>query len=188
MIYERYFIIISNRVIFTIPMKYNKTEIAKFVNDKDPLVEFVKPKQTARSSPFWSSFIQVFYNKVKQDAIQCETCKSILIYRSIDGTRVMSNHIKSCKQKKQLNLNQENASDNIRSKNSTNKQNLLHIKKLVTDACVEFASLDNRSFATVNGDGFMKLIESVFVAGRQLSGVSNVRVNELIPNPTTVIR
>jgi hypothetical protein len=169
-------------------MKHEKKEIAVFIKNNDPFLEFIKPKQTSKSSPFWLSFHQVFYKKVKQDVIRCNKCESIFIHRSIDGTKVMSNHIKACKKKDQADINQQNLDVYLSSKNVTPKRISSKVKKLITDACVEFSSLDNRPFETVKGDGFLRLMETMFVAGQQLSGLPDVQVTDLIPNPTTVRR
>jgi hypothetical protein len=169
-------------------MKHEKIEIELFIKNKDPLLEFSKPKQTTKSSPLWSSFHQVFYKKVKQDVIRCDTCKSIFIHRSIDGTKVMSNHLKACKQMNKSDTNQQNLDVYFSSKNQIAKRIASKIKKSITDACVEFAALDNRAFETVKGDGFVNLMEKVFVAGQRLSGSSDVKVAELLPDPTTVNR
>lgn len=167
-------------------MKYEKKAISIFIQNNDPLLEFIKPKQTAKSSPFWSSFHQVFYQKMKQDVIRCDKCKSILIHKSTDGTKVMSNHIKACKEENQFDTNQQNLDVYVSSKKFTSRRIPPQVKKLITDACVEFASLDNRPFKTVEGDGFANLMEKMFVAGQQLSGLSGVQMVDLLPNPTTV--
>lgn len=160
-------------------MKYNKADIITLIESNDPLVEFAEPHQTARSSPFWSSFKQVFYNQVKQDLIRCNFCKSILIHKSTHGTKVMSTHIKACKQ--------QNTPDcKSKSKDMNGKQFSSSLKKSITDACVEFAVLDNRAFETVDGDGFINLMEKVFAAGQKLPVLPVVQVKEIIPDPTTV--
>jgi len=169
-------------------VKYEKKEIEAFIKNNDPLLEFIKPKRTSKSSPFWSSFHQIFYKQVKQDMIQCDMCKSIFIHKSIDGTKVMASHRKACKQSTQPGINQQNIDAYFSSKNPIIKKIPSKIKKSITDACVEFAALDNRVFETVKGDGFVKLIESVFVAGQRLSRLSGVKVTELLPDATTVSR
>lgn len=152
-------------------MKYEKKEIIKFIEQKDPLVEFIKAKKTAKSSLFWSSFSQVLYNKIKQDVIRCDKCELILIHKSIDGTKVMSSHIKACKKKTQSDISQQTANVSLQPSNSTSRQAKIpsHAKKLITDASVEFAFLDNRPFETVKGDGFINLVKNILTAGQQLS-------------------
>ena len=167
-------------------VKYEKKEIEAFIKKNDPLLEFIKPKRTSKSSPFWSSFHQIFYKKVKQDMIQCDTCQSIFIHKSIDGTKVMSSHLKACKQTTQSSINQQNLDAYFSSENPAIKKIPSKMKKFITDACVEFAALDNRVFETVKGDGFVKLIECVFVAGQRLSRLSGLKVTELLPDATTV--
>lgn len=169
-------------------MKYEKKEIIKFIEHKDPLVEFMKAKQTAKSSPFWSSFSQVFYNKIKQDVIRCNQCETILIHKSIDGTKVMSCHIRACKKKRQFNISQQSYNVSSQTNNSTPRQTKIpsNVKKLITDASVEFAFLDNRPFETVKGDGFVNLIKKILAAGQQLPELTGEQVKELLPDPTTV--
>ncbi len=166
-----------------------KKEIVTFIEHKDPLVEFMKAKQTAKSSPFWSSFSQVFYNKIKQVVIRCDKCGTILIHKSIDGTKVMSSHTKACEKKKQLNAYHQSTDIRLQT-NSTSRPMKIpsHIKQLVTDASVEFAFLDNRPFETIRGDGFVNLVEKILVAGQQLSGLTGAQVKDLLPDPTTVSR
>ncbi|CAF1535962.1 unnamed protein product [Adineta ricciae] len=119
----------------------------------------MKAKQTAKASPFWPSFSQVFYNKIKQDVIRCDKCGTILIHKSIDGTKVMSTHTKACGKKKQLNTTQQSA-DASSKRNSTSTQIKIpsQVKQLITDASVEFTFLDNRPFEPVKGDGLVNLV------------------------------
>jgi hypothetical protein len=167
-------------------VKYKKGEIQAFITNKDPLLECVKPKKTPKSSQHWSSFSQVFYKKVKQDVIQCDACKLIFIHRSIDGTRFMSGHRIACKASNQSDTDQRNLHAYMSPKNPIAKNIPSKLRKSITNACVEFAAMDSRAFETVNGDGFISLIETVFTAGQRLSSLSSVRVNDLLPDPTTV--
>ncbi len=118
--------------------------------------------------------------------IRCDACKSIFIHRSIDGTKVMSSHLKACKHNSKSDTNQQNLDAYFSSKNPITKRIPSKIKKSITDACVEFAALDNRVFETVKGGGFVNLMENIFVAGQRLSGLSGLKMTELLPNPTTV--
>ena len=167
-------------------MKYEKKEIEVFIKNEDPLIEFIKPKQTPKSSRFWSSFRQVLYKKVKQDVIQCETCESILIHRSIDGTKVMSTHMKACKQTNQFDTSEKVLQACSLSKKPIPRKAPSKIKKAITDACAEFVAIDNRAFETVKGNGFVNLMENIFTAGQHLSKSANVKVTDLLPDPSTV--
>ena len=102
--------------------------------------------------------------------------------------KVMSTHTKACKQKSQFESNQQNLDVNLQPKNSISRKIPSYVKKSITDACVEFAFLDNRSFETIKGDGFLNLIEKVFVAGQRFSGYQGVQMDDLLPDPTTVCR
>ncbi|CAF4814197.1 unnamed protein product, partial [Rotaria socialis] len=62
------------------------------------------------------------------------------------------------------------------------------IREKVKIACTEFTALDSRAFETVAGDGFLKMIQSIFDAGRYFSPTSNVSVKDIIPSPITVNR
>lgn len=168
-------------------MKHTKKEIAIFIQNKDPSLELVKPKQTARSSPFWSSFQQVFYKRAKQDLIRCNDCGSILTHRSIDGTKVMSTHIKACKKKDKPDADQQHADIFLSASHRTSPRISSKLKKSITDACVELATLDNRPFEIVKGAGFHNLMGSMFLAGQQLSQSSGTQASDLIPDSTTVI-
>jgi hypothetical protein len=55
---------------------------------------FVKPKKS--SSSVWSSFKYAYVNNRKKDFVFCDKCKDVLHYKSIDGTRNMIKHLKSC--------------------------------------------------------------------------------------------
>lgn len=61
-----------------------------------------------------------------------------------------------------------------------------NVKKLIADASVEFAFLDNRPFETVKGDGFVNLIKNILAAGQQLPELTGEQVKELLHDPTTV--
>ncbi|CAF4746007.1 unnamed protein product, partial [Rotaria magnacalcarata] len=52
--------------------------------------------------------------------------------------------------------------------------------------CTEFVALDSRAFELVSGDGFFKMAQSVFDAGKYFNASSNIGVKELIPSPITV--
>lgn len=166
--------------------KYKKEEIQAFINPKDPLVEFIKPKQTPKSSPLWIFFHQIFYNKVKQDFIQCDTCQAILVHKSITGTKVMSTHKRACTGISQSDAKQQRHLEAFFPSKAVGRKIPPHIKNAILTACVEFAALDNRSFETTNGNGFINLIEQVFIAGQRLSTLHSLEMTQLLPGPQTV--
>ncbi|CAF2097295.1 unnamed protein product [Rotaria magnacalcarata] len=47
---------------------------------------------------------------------------------------------------------------------------------------------NSRAFETVTGVGFLKMVQSIFDAGRYFSRTSNVSVKEIIPSPITISR
>jgi hypothetical protein len=53
-------------------------------------------------------------------------------------------------------------------------------------ACTEFTALDCRAFELVSGEGFLKMAQSIFDAGRYFNNLSNIDVKQLIPSPITV--
>ena len=167
-------------------VKHTKAEIEVFIRNDDTFLQFIKPQKTPRSSPFWTSFHQIFYQKMKQDLIRCDLCHTILIHKSIDGTKVMSSHRNACKASNASGRSQQNVDSYFSSANSNTDRIPTKIKRSVTDACAEFSAIDNRAFETVNGNGFINLIEAVFIAGQRLSKFSNVKTVDLLPDPTTV--
>lgn len=158
------------------------------VKNKDPFIEYTKPKQTTKSSPLWASFHQVSYKKIKQDLIQCDACKIILIYKSTDGTKVMLTHNNACKKNAQLNVRQQPINAFMSTKDSNIRKIPSQIKKSITNACTEFAAIDSRAFETMSGGGFTDLIGKVFTAGQRMSTFTNFKTTELLPDPTTVNR
>ncbi|CAF3751948.1 unnamed protein product, partial [Rotaria magnacalcarata] len=62
------------------------------------------------------------------------------------------------------------------------------IREKVKIACTEFTALDSRAFETVTGVEFLKMVLSIFDAGRCFSPTSNVSVKEIIPSPITISR
>ncbi|CAF5218289.1 unnamed protein product [Rotaria magnacalcarata] len=62
------------------------------------------------------------------------------------------------------------------------------IREKVKIACTEFTALDSRAFEMVTGVGLLKMVQSIFDAGRYFSRTSHVSVKEIIPSPITIIR
>ncbi|CAF1920351.1 unnamed protein product [Rotaria magnacalcarata] len=47
---------------------------------------------------------------------------------------------------------------------------------------------NSRAFEMVTGVGLLKMVQSIFDAGRYFSRTSHVSVKEIIPSPITIIR
>ncbi|CAF2144994.1 unnamed protein product [Rotaria magnacalcarata] len=62
------------------------------------------------------------------------------------------------------------------------------LKEKVKLACTEFTALDCRAFELVSGEGFLKMAQTIFDAGRCFRHLAQVNVNELIPSPITISR
>ncbi|CAF5078985.1 unnamed protein product [Rotaria sp. Silwood1] len=62
------------------------------------------------------------------------------------------------------------------------------IKDKIKLACTEFTAVDCLAFELVTGEGFFKMAQSIFDAGRCFNHLSNVDVKELIPSPITISR
>ncbi|CAF1532891.1 unnamed protein product [Rotaria magnacalcarata] len=80
----------------TTPTIYNKQQLSKMIENKNPTVSFVKPKHTKSNK--WDNYLQIFVNDCAQHFISCLKCHSILAWKPNDGTNVMEKHNKACKQ------------------------------------------------------------------------------------------
>ncbi|CAF4487805.1 unnamed protein product [Rotaria sp. Silwood2] len=119
----------------------------------------------------WNYFNIVVVNDVKQDMVCCQKCKQLFIYRAKDGTAALVKHNRSC----------ENVTTN-------SSMNLINQAQKVKIFCTEFIALDSRPFELVSGDGFVKLAQSIFDAGKYFNASSNIDVKQLIPSPVTISR
>ncbi|CAF5179669.1 unnamed protein product [Rotaria magnacalcarata] len=93
----------------------------------------------------------------------CEKYKQLLAYRSRDGAASLAKHKCSCQ-------TTDHAFDTDN-----------------TPAQVE-QSDNSRAFETVTGVGLLKMVQSIFDAGRYFSRTSHVSVKEIIPSPITISR
>ncbi|CAF4733709.1 unnamed protein product, partial [Rotaria sp. Silwood2] len=76
--------------------------------------------------------------------------------------------------------------DYYRSSNNSNVPK--RIKEKIKMACTEFTALVCRAFELVTGEGFLKMAQSIFDAGRCFNHLAQVNVSELIPSPITISR
>ncbi|CAF3641083.1 unnamed protein product [Rotaria socialis] len=134
----------------------------------DESLSFHKPKQHSKSSLMWNYFKIVVINNVKQDMLNTiGPVKVILLIQTqlFNQTQVTEYYSSS-------------KSHGISKK----------FKEKVKLACTEFVALDSRAFELVSGDGFFKMAQSVFDAGKYFNASSNIDVKELIPSPITISR
>jgi hypothetical protein len=96
----------------------------------------------------------------------------------------MDKHDKACKEK----LSSASMQQSIRSfciiANNNNQALIRLTKRKITAKLAECFALDDLSFSSVEGDGFRAMIQDVLKVDRQLN--SNVSVNDILPDPTTV--
>jgi hypothetical protein len=160
-----------------------KETIIQLIKNDDTSVTFVKPKTA--SSHVWVKFSCIYINDMKQDFVSCDTCKDVLHHTSTDGTSCMIKHLKSCQTS---NKNNRNESFGIKgyflpktSRSISQKQ-----RDKITNATVEFVSLDNRAFELISGSGFINLTQTVLDVGHSLSNTQKIHIMDLLPHPTTV--
>ncbi|CAF0799454.1 unnamed protein product [Adineta steineri] len=160
-----------------------KDTIIQLIKNDDVFVTFVKPKKT--SSSVWVNFSCIYVNNMKQNFVSCDTCKDILHYTSTDGTSCMRKQQKSCQT---LNKNNQNAAFGIKEyfRPKTCQKIPTKLKDKITNATVEFVSLDTRAFELVCGDGFLYFAQTLLDVGKKLSNAQNINVVDLLPHPTTV--
>jgi hypothetical protein len=160
-----------------------KEEITQLIKSHDARLTFAKPKTA--SSKVWLTFSYVHIDNQKQDFVSCDTCKEVLHHKSIDGTSSMTKHQKIC----------DAAMKNIHNSSLSIKEYFRpkitqpipkKLKEKITNATVEFVSLDNRAFELVCGDGFIHLAQTIFDVGQDLYKLHGIDVSDLMPNPTTV--
>lgn len=60
------------------------------------------------------------------------------------------------------------------------------VKDVITSACVECVVQDGRVFHLLKGSGFIRLAKELFNSGKLLSLSTNIQIEDLLPNPTTV--
>jgi len=125
---------------------------------------------------------------MKQDYVICDSCRSLISYKTATGTGGMQKHVDSCRQISNL-LEEKCETKITKYFNSTkNKSNCIPVKlkNKITNALTEFVVLDSKPFEIVNGPCFINLIECVLGAGRTLLESSNVSASDLIADSRTV--
>ncbi|CAF1283129.1 unnamed protein product [Rotaria magnacalcarata] len=173
-----------------------KKKLADLIKNEDKSITFYKPKKAPKSSLVWESFNIVVINNVRQEMVCCEKCKQLLAYRQKDGTASLAKHKRSCQTTDNDIDTDNNSTKNLAKQTqvteyySSKKSHIVPkiIREKVKTACTEFTALDSRAFETVAGDGFIKMAQSIFDAGRHFSPTSSISVKEIIPAPVTISR
>ncbi|CAF4260461.1 unnamed protein product, partial [Rotaria sordida] len=164
-----------------------KNDILRLIKQRDKSIVFRKPKKSSKSSPVWEHFCIIVVNDIEQGFVCCDHCKELLVYRQRDGTTSMAKHKRSCHasltSSSSCSDGQLSVTQYFTSSKSSNVPK--GIKDKIKLACTEFTALDCRAFELVTGEGFLKMAQSIFDAGRYFSHLSNINVKELIPSPIT---
>ena len=112
----------------------------------------------------------------------CNYCTSLIVYKHSTGTGGMQKHIECC-------LNKSLSTDERDEKKITsyfnktkNKSNYVspQIKDKLAKTLSESIVLDSRPFETINGDGFISLINATLSIGHSLLDTSNVSTSDLL--------
>lgn len=165
-----------------------KKNLEKLIELDDKSISYWKPEENPKRSLVWESFSIVCINRVKQEVVSCDKCKKLLMYRQRDGTTSLAKHKRSCEDdiisSTNNSCNQTQVTEYFVSTNASNIPK--NLKQRVKIACTEFVALDSRPFEIVSGNGFMKMAQSLFDAGKHFNPSSNVSLKDLIPSPVTV--
>lgn len=167
----------------------SRKDIEQLVEQKDESISFIKPKETAKTSKYWSHFSQIYFKNDKQNFIVCDRCRSILVYKSSTGSGCMMAHSRACELKENGidSSGQQSLIDTYYKSMSINKSTVpKRIKDAITAKCVEFVVQDGRPFHLFEGAGFHQLAKQLFDAGRLMASSKNFEFSDLIPDPSTV--
>ena len=170
-------------------VQYNKKDIERLIEEKDSSISYAKPKETTNIFKCWSQFSQIYVSNIKQDFIICDYCKSVLVYKSSTGSGCMISHSRSCSSKEnQSDLPDRQRKINHYYKSTSNERQRVpkKIKNDITLSCVEFVVQDGRAFQLLQGPGFIRLAKQLFESGRYMSSSTDIQIEDLLPDPTTV--
>ncbi|CAF1416249.1 unnamed protein product [Didymodactylos carnosus] len=124
----------------TDPLKLDKKNLTRLIQEKHKSISYGKPKETAKMSKCWNHFNQIYVDSVKQDFVVCDGCKSILVYKSTTGSGCMLSHLQSCQVKEQ-NPNSTSYQQKMNyyySLSSNEKKSVpKRVKDAVTSACFQ---------------------------------------------------
>ncbi|CAF5113123.1 unnamed protein product, partial [Rotaria magnacalcarata] len=124
--------------------------------------------------------------KKGQNFVICDKCRTIVTYKSSTGIGGLKKHLASCDKITLSNTTQST----ITTYYTTSKPSIIpeKIKKEVTNAYLEFISLNGRPFEIVSRIGFKNMLETVFKAGKITANSQSTEISDLLPHSTTVSR
>ena len=88
--------IVSSQLKAETKKKYKRGEITKLIASESTPVALVSSVVHERSSNCWSSFKRVPVRNVPQDFAICNTCKTLITYKTSTGTGGVQKHADSC--------------------------------------------------------------------------------------------
>lgn len=175
--------------------KFSKQELIDLIKSESKCITLSNPATHDRSSKYLSLFKHVFVNNVQQDFLICTDCQTFITYKSQTGTGGLKKHMDACitrtAAKDQTTLDEflvsaSTSHSSSRHGRSGDKFSLpKHLRRSLNRAFVEFAALDCRSFETIAGTGFIRLIKEVFRTGLSMRTTS-MNIDLLIPSTKTV--
>jgi len=158
----------------------SKSDIQKLIKNRDPSLSYAKPKKAF--GEHWCNYSQVFVNCVAQNYVCCSNCENLLAWKTGDGSSNLKKHLQYCRDKGLCN---QQLITTFMSNNNVNNERLIRmIKKNLITAAAEFCAIDNRSSSSLQGDGFKRLADALYAAGRALNTL--IPVELIIPDRTTV--
>ncbi|CAF1102525.1 unnamed protein product [Rotaria magnacalcarata] len=151
-----------------------KNDIVALMKQHDESIALRKPKKSQKSSEVWEYFWIIVVN----------------VYRQRVGTTLMAKHKRACYGSSTTSNDCLDNQLKVTEYYASSKCSEIpkRIKEKVKLACTEFTALDCRAFQLVSGEGFLKMAQTIFDAGRCFSHLAQVNVNELIPSPITISR
>lgn len=170
--------------------RLQKKDIERLIQEKSASITFAKPKENAKTSKYWSKFSLIYVADVKQDFIACDGCKSVLVYKSSTGSGCMVTHSRYCQSKGETDSSaqQRKIIHYVTSNSEGTKKIPKRIKDAITSSCIAFVVNDGRPFHLLQGHGFLHLAKQIYDSGRLMSSSTNIDIEELLPDPTTVSR
>ena len=161
-----------------------RTELELLFKKKDNSITLNKAQQADHSSSFWPRFSLIFVNNIIQHFVLCDKCRAIITYKSSTGTGGLKKHLASCEKGTSSNTTQSTITTYYGNK----KPPVIpaKLKKEVTDAYLDFVTLDGRPFEISSGIGFKQFFEVVFKAGKSSTNLQSIEISDLLPHPTTV--